>query len=210
MKDATQLSTKILSSTIRSLVDSIDKTWTVALPLLDNLEDVGYLVWALSLSIALTTFFITGILMGGLSYGCCEVEDRADTTFITGAIFISIGSIALAMVSIIAMLLGGHAEVFLCRSFYDSPNFVVLEKLLDRPGLLLVNTSGTGLIRDLLRPPGVHSNHTSVNATLTNTILKCEQNGPSYQVFQLEGLMNISRVVDIYEYPELMDSIDVI
>lgn len=192
------------------MVDSIDKTWTVALPLLDNLEDVGYAVWALALSIALTTFFITGILMGGLSYGCCEVEDRADTTFIFGAIFISIGSIGLALISVITMLLGGHAEVFLCRSFYDSPNFTVLGKLLDRPGLLFVNASGSGLIRDLLRPPGFHANNTSINTTLTHSILKCEQNGPSYEVFQLEGIMNISKIVDIYEYPELLDSIDVI
>lgn len=203
MKDATIVSTKLLGTTVRSLIDSIDRTWTKVLPLLDNLEEIGYNVWALSLSIAIAAFIVTLILISGLSYGCWQVENRAGTTFIIGATAMSLVAIVLAAFAIVAMLLGGHGEVFLCRPMYDYPQFNVLGKLFDKPGLFYVNRTGNGIINELLHPDGSFSNATKINATLANAINKCEMNGASYKVFDMEGILNISKIVDIKEYPEL-------
>lgn len=206
MKISVQTSIDVLSKSVTSLVDSIDRTWTIALPFLDELEDLGQSVWLLTLTIATITLIISLILMAALSYVCCLVENRSSTTLIVGVTSISMGSIFLALFTVSTMLLGGHGEVFLCRSLYDSPDYTILGKLLDRPGVLLhPNASSNGLIGDLLRPNGYYGG----NASLTSAIQKCERNGATYDVFQLDALMNLSKVVDVREYPQLINVVEV-
>lgn len=198
-------SNHVLVNSTAALLESIDQTWSFAMPLLDNLEDIGRTVWTITLSISIVTLLITLILTGSLSYGCCQSDGKAGNTFIVGAVAMSIGSIALALFGVFGLLLGGHGEVFVCRSLYDRPDYVVLGKLFDRPGLMFKNGSANGLIGGLLAQNGSQPN----NATLTGVLRKCEQDGASYRVFHLESLMNVSRIVDYREYGELMQSIEV-
>lgn len=44
------------------------------------------------------------------------------------------------------------SQVFLCRPLYDDPDFTVLGKLLDRPGLLY--RDGSGLFEEVLKGMG--------------------------------------------------------
>lgn len=209
MKDATLASTNVLSLSIRSIIDRIDITWTHSLPAFDHLEIVSRSLWSWSLLTAVIIFAVTLTLLGGLSYGCAHSENRARVTFIIAAITMSIGCIGLGMFSTFVMLLGGHGEVFLCRPLYDSPNFSVLTKLLDRPGLVYANGTRNGIIADLLKPTGVPLNTTVFNATLGNVLKKCENNQSSYNVFGIEGLMNLTDVIELKKYPSLENAIDV-
>lgn len=206
MTDAIFRSNQMLVNSTTVLLESIDHTYSFAEPLLENLEDIGHTVWTLTLSISIVTLLITLILMGSLSYSCCLSDNKCGNTLIVGAVAMSIGSIALALFSVFGMLLGGHGEVFVCRSLYDHPDYVVLGKLFDRPGLMYRNGSGNGLIGGLLAQSGSHPN----NATLTDVLRRCELEGASYKVFHLDSLMDVSRIVDYKEYGELVHSIEVI
>lgn len=205
MKDATLASTNALSFSVRAIIDQIDKTWTYSLPVLDDIENFSRFLWSVSLSTAVTIFIVTLTLLGGLSYGCARSENRARITFIISATTMSLGCIGLGIFSIFVMLLGGHGEVFLCRPLYDSPNFSVLTKLLDRPGLVYANGTRNGIIADLLKPAGAPLNTTSFNGTLK----KCENNQSSYSVFGIEGLMNLTDITELKKYPRLESAIDV-
>lgn len=209
MKDATLSSTNALSFSIRAIIDRIDKTWTLTLPALDDIEEVSRFLWSLSLLIAITIFLITLTLLGGLSYGCARSESRGGTTFIIAATTMSLGCIGLGMFTTFVMLLGGHGEVFFCRPLYDSPNFSVLTKLFDRPGLLYANGTRNGIIADILKPNGMPLNSTTFNVTLGNALKKCENNQSSYNVFGIEGLMNLTDVTELKKYPGLENAIDV-
>lgn len=209
MKDATLTSTNALSFSIRAIIDRIDKTWTNYLPILDDIEDVSRFLWSISLSAAIIIFIVTLTLLGGLGYGCSRSENRARTTFIISATTMSLGCIGLGMFSVFIMLLGGHGEVFLCRPLYDSPNYGVLTKLLDRPGLVYVNGTRNGIISDILKPTGTPLNATTFNATLGNVLKKCENNQSSYSVFGIDRLMNLTDVTELKKYPSLENAIDV-
>lgn len=212
MTDAIHRSNTALVNSTAALLDTIDQTWTLAMPLLDNLEDIGRTVWSFALSITIVTLLITLILMASLTYGCVRADANhtnkaAANPFIVGAVAMSIGSIALALFSVFGMLLGGHGEVFVCRSLYDQPDFVVLGKLFDRPGWVMATNGSTanGLIGRLLAQNGSQPN----NASLTEVLRRCEKDGASYGVFHLDSLMNVSRIVDYTEYDGLRHSIEV-
>lgn len=208
MKDATLASTNALTFSVRAIIDRIDKAWTQTLPVLDDVDDVSRFLWSVSLSTAVVIFIVTLTLLGGLGYGCTRSQNRARTTFIIAATVMSLGCIGLGIFSVFVMLLGGHGEVFLCRPLYESPNFSVLTKLLDRPGLVYVNGTRNGIIADVLKPTGA-INGTMFNATLGNALKRCENNQSSYNVFGLEGLMNLTEVTELKEYPSLEAAIDV-
>lgn len=209
MKDAVVLASKILATTIRSIIDAIDRSWASKTPILDNLEDIGNMLWHFAIVTAIGILFITMMLMCGLSYGCCEAENRAGSTFIIGATSISIGSVALSLFIAFAMLLGGHGEVLLCRPLYDTPDYHLLSNLLDKPGISYANGTTNGIISDLIKPPS-YANATPNNVTLAGVLTKCESNGASYHVFQMERLINVSKITDLQEYSELSNAIEVV
>lgn len=208
MRDTAQQASKVLSQTVRSLVDTIDRTWAWTIPWLDDLHAASAQFWLLSLTIAIGALLISMILMGALSYDCCLLENRSSTILIIGASTISLGSIALCFFTVSTMLLGGHGEVFFCRSVFDgTETYTVLGKLFDSPGTVLPNVTSNGLFADILRIPA--PNRTGYNATLSTAIKRCERDGATYDVFQLDALLNLSRIVDYKEYPQLVAAIDV-
>lgn len=209
MKDATLAATNALSFSTRTIIDRIDKVWTHSLPTIDDIEEVSRFLWSISLSTAVIIFIVTLVLVGGLGYGCTRSENRARTTFIIAATTMSLGCIGLGIFSIFVMLLGGHAEVFLCRPLYETPSFSVLTKLLDRPGLVYVNGTKNGIIADILKPTGTPLNTTSFNATLSDALRKCESNQSSYSVFGIEALMNLTDITELKNYHSLESAIDV-
>lgn len=209
MKDATLTSTNALSFSIRAIIDKIDKTWSLTSPFLDDIDEVAEFLWLLSLITAIIIFIITFILLGGLGYGCARSERQASTTLMIAAITMSLGCLGLGLFTIFVMLMGGHGEVFLCSPLYDSPSFSVLTKLLDRPGLVYVNGTKNGIVADILRASGGSFNTTHYNVTLGNALKKCENNQSSYSVFGIEGLMNLTDVTELRNYPNLENAIDV-
>lgn len=207
---AVQRSNRALATTVASLIDRVDRAWTVATPWLDGLDDMGATIWSLALTIAVGILLITGLLVASLVYGCARAENRAGTPFVVAGAAMGCASIALALFTVFGMLLGGHGEVFVCRALYDRPDFVVLGKLFDRPGLMYANGSEPGIIGELLRPidGSATGGGVGINATLTQALQRCERGGSAYRVFQLDGLMNVSANMDYTSYAPLVDAID--
>lgn len=222
--DAVYNSSRALSTTVAALIDSVDRAWTLVTPWLDGLEEMGSTVWSLALAIAVVVLLITGLLVASLSYGCARAENRAGTPFVVAAASMAIASVALSLFTVFGMLLGGHGEVFVCRSLYDQPDFVVLGRLFDRPGLLLqsANSSGSsaataaddtaaGIISHWLRSG--HTNNSSyqiarINSTLTDALQQCRYGAPSYGVFHLEALMHVAHNTDYTTNAPLVRAID--
>lgn len=213
MRDATQRASATLSLTVRSLVDTIDRTWSWTIPWLDDLQEFTAQFWLTTLLVAIVTLFISMILMGALSYDCCLLENRSSTVLLIGATTISLGSLVLCFYTVSIMLLGGHGEVFFCRSVFDkSESYAVLGKLFDSPGASVLhqsNFTSYGLFADILKIPMPNRTVNRYNATLSDSIKRCERSGATYDVFQLDALLNLSRIVDYKEYAQLVTAIDV-
>lgn len=208
--EAVQSSNRALIATVASLVDGVDRTWTVAAPWLDSHDSIGTVIWSFALTIAIAVLLITVLLVASLSYGCVRAENRAGAPFIVAACAMSVSSLALMVFAIFGMLLGGHAEVFVCRALFDYPDFMALGKLFDRPGLMYVNGSEAGIIDDLLRPHNGSSRPAGdrINATLVEALLLCEKGAPAYGVFQLDSIMNVSHTMNYSEYGGLVAALD--
>lgn len=169
IKDKAQITSRTFTSTVRLLLDEIDQTLGVASPFLDDLTEAGHLHWILGLVTTLTTLMFTLTLLGGLSCGCWHCENKAGISLVVGAGFIAVGSIGLAGFSIALLLIGGHAEVFVCRPLYDSPNYNVLGRLLDKPGIIFTKEPVNGFLGQILKPTGF-TNGSLVNVTLAKVL----------------------------------------
>lgn len=169
IKDKAHVTSRTFTSTARLLLDEIDQTVGVVSPLLDDLTEAGYFSWILGLVTTLFTLLFTLILLIGLSCGCWHSDNKAGVTLVVGAGFIAVGSIGLAGFSIALLVIGGHAEVFVCRPLYDSPNYNILERLLDRPGLIYTKEPGNGILGEILKPTGF-TNGSLVNVSLARML----------------------------------------
>lgn len=192
----------------KNILERIDIAWEYILPLFNQFRDTSKLLWFFCMSTSIGTLIVSLVLMGGLLLGMIHEERAAKNTFIIGASIIGVASIALATFTIVIMLLAGHGEVFLCRPLYDAPNYQVLGKLFDKPGLVYENETTDGIIDDLLQLSDVSSTIT-INATLASAINRCEQNDAAYPVFQLDHLMNVSQLLSLKENDDLENEIDV-
>lgn len=208
MKTSIQLATRRLTLAINNMLAHVDRAWEQTVPFLNHLKHTSNLIWILGFLTTLVTLIISLILSGGLFLGIIHAERAAKITFIIGATCISFGSIALAIYTIFIMLIGGHGEVFLCRPLYDAPNFQVVSKLFDRPGLVYENETIDGVIGDILYVPD-NDKPFALNVSLAKAIDQCERNEPSYSVFRIERLINVSQILDLNEYDELTKEIEV-
>lgn len=169
IKDKAQITSRTFTITARLLLDEIDQILGEVSPFLDDLTEAGYFNWILGLVTILFTLVFTLILLAGLSCGCWHSDNKAGVTLVVGAGLIAVGSIGLAGFSITLLLIGGHADVFICRPMYDSPNYSVLGRLLDKPGLIFTKEPVNGILGEILKPTGF-SNGSLVNVTLARML----------------------------------------
>lgn len=169
IKDKAQITSRTFTSTARLLLDEIDHTLGTVSPFLNNIIAIGHLNWILGLVTSIISLIFTLFLLLGLTCGCCHYENKASITLVVGAVLLGVGSIGLAGFSIICMLIGGHAEVFLCRPLYDSPKYSVLGQLLDKPGLIFAKEPVNGILGEILKPTGF-TNGSLVNVTLAKML----------------------------------------
>lgn len=203
MRDVVHSQTRVFTSTIRSLVDRIDHTWGYAEPFLDDLSNAGIILWivgltACSLALAVTLFYILA-----LSCDCCHAKNRARITLIISAIFTTIAAILLTVFVIFEMIVGGHTELFVCRSFYEAPNYTILSKLIDKPGLIFANEPVNGILGEILKTPEYNYAQASVNVSISQALNECEKGKSAYATFDLDSLLNISTSLDYRNYDTL-------
>lgn len=208
IQDSIRSATHNLGEMMMNMVKKVSAEQANIKPLMQRLQDVGDLLWTVSLSTTLTVLCISLLLSVGLLLGIIHAEAAAKVTFILSAVLIAVGSFGLAAFTIVILLAGSHGEVFLCRPLYDSPNYQVFGKLFDRPGWVYANETENGIINDYFALPSVDESKT-LNITLGNAIERCEQNDATFSVFQFDRIVNISQIFDVQEHSRLEDEIEV-
>lgn len=200
----------------RRTIYKIDKVWQKILPHFEELNEVAEVIWTLGLCVTVICLFGIVLFYSGLSLGCCcNSPQNAGLVLIVACVLLSLISAALAVFTTLAMLLGGHGEIFLCGPLYDAPNYYILRRLFDKPGLVFKTESEHGLFHDLLMVPGrgeeEHRQHhhyrgygrtnasttvTLEDVTLEQVLNECQDRSKStFTVFQLGRLVNVS---DLY------------
>lgn len=207
MKDIIHSQTRVFTSTIRSLVDKVDHTWGYIEPFLDDLSKAGMILWivgltASSLALAVTLFYILA-----LSCDCCNAKNKARITLIISAIMTSVAAIFLTVFIIFEMIVGGHTELFVCRSFYEAPNYTILSKLIDKPGLIFANEPVNGILGELIKTPEYSYAQAAVNVCISQALNDCEKGKSAFSTFDLDSLFNITTSLDYRNYDSLNNAI---
>lgn len=192
----------------RRTISKIDKVWERLVPHFEEIQEVAEVIWILGLCVTGVCTFGIVLFYSGLSLGCCcDSPRKASATLILACVFVSLVSAALAVFTTLAMLLGGHGEIFLCGPLHDAPNYYILRRLFDKPGLVFEKESELGLFHDLLteEEPGKLQRHARGNATrvseplnvtLEQVLNECQAGRrPTFAVFQLDKLVDVSRLL---------------
>lgn len=208
IQDSIRSATADLSDMLNGMIKKVNNQHENVKPLMDKLQNVGDLLWIVSLLTTLAVLCISLLLSISLLLGIIHAEASAKITFILSAVLISIGSFGLAAFTILVLLAGSHGEVFLCRPLYDSPNYHVFSKLFDRPGWVYENETVNGIVNDFLSTPDVEESR-MLNITLANAIERCQQNDAVFSVFQFDRIVNISQIFDVQEHSRLEEEIEV-
>lgn len=207
IQDSVRLATQNLADIINSLVKKVDVERENIQPLMERLQEVGDLIWSVSLSTSLTVLCISLLMSVGLLLGIIHAESAAKVTFILSAVLIALGSFGLAAFTIVILLAGSHGEVFLCRPLYDAPNYHIFSKLFDRPGWVYENESFNGIVNDFLYVPKIDETR-FLNVSLATAIDRCEANDATFSVFQFDRIVNISHIFDVQEHSKLEEEIE--
>ncbi|XP_055627001.1 prominin-1 isoform X2 [Toxorhynchites rutilus septentrionalis] len=207
MNNTTRSYTNTFSTMINNLVGDVSKTANFSDSLFDYYREVGDVFWLTGLVATVCTLSVTLVLLGALSCGCCHADNKAGITLVIGAMIICLASVALSIFAMVEMLVGAHGYVFICYPLYDVPNYIVLGKLIDKPGLIYPIEPPNGIIDELLK--GADPNRTtSVNVPLSVVINECEKNKGAFTTFQLESLLNVSKITDFRKYAHLDRAIE--
>ncbi|XP_063709538.1 prominin-1 isoform X2 [Culicoides brevitarsis] len=207
MRDTVHSQTRVFTSTIRSLVDRIDHTWGYAEPFLDELSKAGFILWIVGLTACSLALAVTLLYILALSCDCCHAKSKARITLIISAIFTSIAAIFLTIFLIFEMIVGGHTELFVCRSFYEAPNYTILSKLIDKPGLIFATEPANGILGELIKSPEYTYTQAAVNVSISQALNECEKGKSAYATFDLDSLLNISTSLDFRNYDSLNNAI---
>lgn len=196
-----------LSSVARNVLDRISSIWGDVLPVLDHFNDAGYVSWLVGLVACASTLVVTLFLLVPMSCTCCNVDSLAGVTFLMTACVLSIFSVFLGAFTIFEVLIGGHAEVFICRAFFEKPEYTIIGKLFDNPGIVYSHPSANGAFADLLTP-NEHNAKPFANTSLKKALGQCENNKSTYETFQIENLLDLTNVLSHENYLDLMRSIN--
>lgn len=196
-----------LSLVVRNVLDQIESVWGRMLPILNDFKEAGYISWHIGLISCTSMLVVSLFLLIPVSLACCKVDNLAGTTFLMSASLLSVFSFFLGLVTIFEVLIGGHGEVFICRPFFEKPEYTIIGKLFDNPGIIYSDPPVKGLLSELL----VASEHNAgqfSNATLTAALGECELNKSSYETFQFDNLLDLKNVLNFENYLNLVRSIN--
>lgn len=207
IQNSIRSATQKLASVIDNMVKKVDNERQNILPLMQRLQDMGDLLWSVSIITSLTVLCISLLLSAGLLLGIIHAEGAAKITFILCGVLIAFASFGLAAFTILILLAGSHGEVFLCRPLYDSPNYQIFSKLFDRPGWVYENETINGIVNDFLYVSDIDESKL-LNISLATAINRCEANDATFSVFQFDRIVNISYIFDVQEHTRLEEEIE--
>lgn len=193
-----------LSFTIRHVLDKIGNAWQKILPMIDNFNEAGFLFWLIGLISCASTLVVTLFILVPLSCSCCHIDNLAGITFQMAAWILAIFSTFLGFFAIFEVLLGGHGEVFICRALYEKPDYNVVGKLFDTPGIIYHQPPTNGLLNELLVSDGKNF----ANTTLTKVLGECEADKSGYYTFNIDHLLDLKNTLNYENYPDLKEAIN--
>lgn len=197
---------KRLSSVVTNLLSKIEKVWERTQPFLEDFRGAGYSSWLIGLIASSAMLVVTLFLFIPVIFTCFHVENLASVMFMMAACLLSTFSMFLGLFTILELLIGGHAEVFICRALFESPNYTVIGKLFDNPGIIYSKPPANGIFADLLVPFDHNTTHFS-NQSLSVAVGDCERNKATYETFQIENLLELKHVLNYENYLDLVESI---
>lgn len=198
-----------LSSVVKNVMNKIGKLRDQISTLIDNLNRSGYQHWLIVLITCTSTLVVTLFLIIPASCVYCHVGNVAGVSFMMAACVLSVFSMLLGVFSIFEVIVGGHGEVFICRAFFESPEFTIIGKLFDNPGIIYSNPPAVGVFAELL----VSSNHDKKqfsNTSLTSALGECERNRSTYETFHIENLLDLKNTLNHENYLDLHRSINAV
>lgn len=208
VRNSTRAAIQRIIDGVTNTIKQVDAEQEDVDSLMQQLLISGESFWFIAVATTIAVLCISLVLSLGLLLGIIHAERAAKSVFICGGVMIAIGSCGLVIFTIGVLLIGSHADMFLCRPMYDAPNYNVLEKLFDKPGWFYQNETTNGILNDIFLTANADESNT-LNVSLASTLDKCEQNEASFAVFQLAHFANFSKILDIQEYHSLDDAIDV-
>lgn len=196
-----------LSSVVKNLLGKTGKVYEKILPLLDDFGETGYSSWLITLVACSSTMVVTLFLLIPLSCTCFHVENLAGVMFVMGACLLSVFSIILGCFTILELLVGGHVEVYICRVLFEVPDYTVIGKLFDSPGIIYSSPPSNGIFAELLLPSEHNAKHFT-NKSLSIALGECERNQATYETFEIESLLDLKYITNFENYLELSRSIN--
>lgn len=193
-----------LSTLVKHVLRKLSGTWETLFTFIDTLIGLGYKHWLIGLTACVAAFVVTFFTQVPLTLACCRVETFAGSFFILSTIIVVVFSFLFGFFVIFIALIGGHGEVFLCRTLFE-PDFNVLRKLLDNPGIIYANAPTNGIFQEFLITPDGSS---FSNISLPIVLNECHRNRSTYEVFQIERLLDLSSELKSDSYRQLVSSID--
>jgi chemotaxis protein histidine kinase CheA len=197
-----------LTVVVKNVLDKIGSAWQKLYPFMDNFTEAGYISWLIGLITCASTLVVTLFLIVPLSCACCHVDNLAGITFQMSACVLSIFSIFLGFFTIFEVLIGAHGEVFVCRALYEEPEYAVVGKLFDNPGIIYKQPLKNGIFTELLTPNDSQSEKAFANTSLTRALSECENNKSSYSTFQIDNLLDLKNVLNYENYLDLVKSMN--
>lgn len=195
-----------LSSVVKNVLNMIKNVWSKVIPALDKFNEAGSVNWLMGLVSCSTVLVVTLFLLIPISCTCCQGESLVGISFIMAACVLSIFSVLLGIYAIIEVLIGGHGEVFICRALFESPEFTIIGKLFDNPGIIYSNPPVNGVFAEILMT-SEHNPRKFSNTSLSTVLGECEYNQSSYETFQIENLLELKNVLNFENYLDLTRSI---
>lgn len=199
LHDAASDSLRAMGIVARRTIDRIDLLWGHIVPHFDDLAELASILWIVGVFVAFSSLLTILVLIGALSCGCFtqNAQQWAAVTHAFGSALICLISVTFAVFACVALLIGGHGEMFLCQPLHDSPDYLILRRLFDKPGLVFKVESERGLFHDILVDTQHHGfANASLNVSLDRVIVDCERRSASFDVFHLDGLVNVSHLLE--------------
>lgn len=210
MQNSAQAAIQRITDGITNTIKEVDADEEGAAFVIQELYHAGESLWFITMITTGVVLFVSLVLSLGLLLGVIHAERAAKSVFVCGGVLIAIGSCGLVLFTICILLIGSHAEVFLCRPMYGAPNYHLLEKIFDKPGWFYENETTNGLFNDMLTHANSNATELSpMNVSLASALDGCERNEAAFEVFQLAHFANLSRILDVQEYDRLDNEIDV-
>lgn len=208
MQNSTHAAVQRITNGITNTIKQVDAEQEDVDLLMQQLLTTGESMWFITVTTTIVILCISLVLSFGLLLGVIHAEQAAKSVFVFGSALIAIGSCGLLLFTICILLIGTHADVFLCRSMYGAPNYYVLEKLFDKPGWFYENETTNGILNDIFLTANGDDLNT-MNVSLASALDKCERNEATFPVFQLAHFANVSKILDVQAYDLLNNEIGV-